>query len=107
MKKLASQWKPLARFVIIARSIVTHPLLAFLTIIGLVTVVVTVVVTGDVTVEVMVDVTVVVVVDVAVKVVVLVTVEVMVTVGGGKVAVVVVVVDVEQDTVKLAYGYHS
>jgi len=96
---LASQWNPLARFVIIARSIVTHPLLAFLTIIGLVTVVVTVVVTGDVTVEVM--------VDVAVKVVVLVTVEVMVTVGGGKVAVVVVVVDVEQDTVKLAYGYQS
>jgi hypothetical protein len=46
----AIQWKPFARFVMMASSIVTHPLLTFLTMIGLVTVVVVVTVTGLVTV---------------------------------------------------------
>jgi len=42
VKKLANQWKPLARFVMMASRMVTHPLLTFLTMTGLVTVVVTV-----------------------------------------------------------------
>jgi hypothetical protein len=41
-KKLASQWNPLARFVMMVSRMVTHPLLTFLTMTGLVTVVVTV-----------------------------------------------------------------
>jgi len=53
-KKWVIQWKPLARFVMMVSRMFTHPLLAFLTMMGLVTVVVmvvvAVVVTGVVTV---------------------------------------------------------